>query len=108
MGRFLINGTLAACGYSWTVIPDERINAYMATLEAATLAGTSKVPRRESPAAVYPVPTYAMRRARSTAAGARSMTRRYARVGPSGWRLPCSQCRRVLPLPERYVISQVR
>lgn len=55
MGRFLINGTLAACGYSWTVIPDERVNAYMATLEAATLAGTSKIPRKES--AVYPVPT---------------------------------------------------
>src|SRR3990172_4128188 len=39
-----------------------------------------------------------MRSALWTAAGARSMTRRYARVGPSGSRLPCSQCRSVLTL----------
>ena len=37
MGRFLMNVMLAAGGYPWTVIPFETRNAYMATLEEASV-----------------------------------------------------------------------
>jgi hypothetical protein len=36
MGRFLMNVMLAAGGYPWTVIPVQRRNAYMRSLEAAS------------------------------------------------------------------------
>ncbi len=38
MGRFLMNVMLAAGGYPWTVIPVEKRDAYMKTLEAASTA----------------------------------------------------------------------
>jgi hypothetical protein len=37
MGRFLMNAMLASGGYSWTVIPVERRDDYMAALEAASV-----------------------------------------------------------------------
>ena len=37
MGRFLMNVMLAAGGYSWTVIPMEKRNDYMAALESASV-----------------------------------------------------------------------
>ncbi len=37
MGRFLMNVMLAAGGYSWTVVPIESRNDYMAALEAASV-----------------------------------------------------------------------
>jgi Fic/DOC family len=37
MGRFLMNVMMAAGGYSWTVIPVERRDEYMAALEAASV-----------------------------------------------------------------------
>jgi len=37
MGRFLMNVMLASGGYPWTVIPVERRNDYMATLESASV-----------------------------------------------------------------------
>ena len=37
MGRFLMNVMLAAGGYSWTVIPLEKRNDYMAALESASV-----------------------------------------------------------------------
>ena len=37
MGRFLMNVMLAAGGYSWTVIPLERRDDYMAALESASV-----------------------------------------------------------------------
>ena len=37
MGRFLMNVVLASGGYPWTVIPVERRNDYMATLESASV-----------------------------------------------------------------------
>jgi Fic family protein len=37
IGRFLMNVMLAAGGYPWTVIPVERRNDYMQTLEAASV-----------------------------------------------------------------------
>jgi len=37
IGRFLMNVMLAAGGYPWTVIPLERRNEYMSTLEAASV-----------------------------------------------------------------------
>ena len=37
MGRFLMNVMLAAGGYPWTVVPVERRNDYLASLETATL-----------------------------------------------------------------------
>ena len=37
IGRFLMNLMLTAAGYSWTVIPVERRDAYMAALEAASV-----------------------------------------------------------------------
>ena len=38
MGRFLMNVMLTAGGYPWTVIPVEKRDAYMKTLEAASTA----------------------------------------------------------------------
>lgn len=37
MGRFIMNLMMAAGGYSWTVIPVEKRNDYMAALEAASV-----------------------------------------------------------------------
>ena len=37
MGRFLMNAMLASGGYPWTVIPLERLDDYMAALEAASV-----------------------------------------------------------------------
>ena len=37
IGRFLMNVMLAAAGWSWTVIPVERRDEYMAALEAASV-----------------------------------------------------------------------
>ena len=37
MGRFLMNVMLASAGYPWTIIPVERRDEYMATLEAASV-----------------------------------------------------------------------
>tara|TARA_R110001592_G_scaffold67059_1_gene205857 strand:- start:29250 stop:30770 length:1521 start_codon:yes stop_codon:yes gene_type:complete len=37
MGRFLMNVMMASGGYSWTVIPVERRDEYMASLEAASV-----------------------------------------------------------------------
>jgi hypothetical protein len=37
MGRFLMNVMLAAGGYPWTIVPVEERNAYMATLEVASV-----------------------------------------------------------------------
>jgi Fic family protein len=37
IGRFLMNVMLAAGGYSWTVVPLERRDAYMAALEEASV-----------------------------------------------------------------------
>lgn len=39
MGRFLMNAMLASGGYPWTVIPVERRNDYMKTLESASVQG---------------------------------------------------------------------
>ena len=39
MGRFLMNVMLAAGGYPWTVIPVERRNNYMQSLESASVGG---------------------------------------------------------------------
>ncbi len=37
MGRFLMNAMLASGGYPWTIIPVEKRNAYMSSLEAASV-----------------------------------------------------------------------
>ena len=37
MGRFLMNVMLASGGYPWMVVPMEQRNAYMATLEEASV-----------------------------------------------------------------------
>jgi Fic family protein len=37
MGRFLMNVMLAAGGYPWTVIPLEKRNEYMASLERGSV-----------------------------------------------------------------------
>ncbi|NQW03594.1 MAG: Fic family protein, partial [Acidobacteria bacterium] len=37
MGRFLMNAMMAAGGYPWTIIPLERRDEYMATLESASV-----------------------------------------------------------------------
>jgi hypothetical protein len=37
MGRFLMNAMLASGGYPWTVIPVERRDEYMETLEKASV-----------------------------------------------------------------------
>jgi Fic/DOC family len=37
MGRFLMNTLMAAGGYPWTIIPVDRRNQYMASLEAASV-----------------------------------------------------------------------
>ena len=42
MGRFLMNIMLASGGYAWTVIPVQRCENYMATLEAASVEGDIK------------------------------------------------------------------
>jgi Fic family protein len=39
IGRFLFNTMLASGGYSWTVIPVEERDAYMAALEHASVDG---------------------------------------------------------------------
>ena len=39
MGRFLMNVMLAAGGYPWTVIPVERRDDYMISIEAASVDG---------------------------------------------------------------------
>jgi hypothetical protein len=39
IGRFLFNAMLASGGYSWTVVPVEQRDAYMATLERASVDG---------------------------------------------------------------------
>ena len=39
MGRFLMNVMLASGGYPWTVIPVEERDAYMASLESASVDG---------------------------------------------------------------------
>jgi len=39
MGRFLMNVMLASAGYPWTIIPVERRDEYMASLEAASVGG---------------------------------------------------------------------
>jgi hypothetical protein len=39
MGRFLMNALLASGGYPWTVIPVEQRDAYMQSLEAASVTG---------------------------------------------------------------------
>ena len=39
IGRFLMNVTLAAVGYPWTVLPVERRDDYMAALEDASVRG---------------------------------------------------------------------
>ncbi len=40
MGRFLMNVMLASGGYPWTVIPVQRREKYMSTLESASVQGT--------------------------------------------------------------------
>ena len=40
MGRFLMNVMLASGGYPWTVIPVQRREEYMNTLESASVQGT--------------------------------------------------------------------
>jgi len=42
MGRFLMNAMLASGGYPWTVIPVEQREAYMKSLEAASVGGDIK------------------------------------------------------------------
>jgi hypothetical protein len=37
MGRFLMNLMMASGGYPWTVVPVERRDEYMASLEAASV-----------------------------------------------------------------------
>ncbi len=39
IGRFLFNTMLASGGYSWTVVPVEQRDAYMAALERASVDG---------------------------------------------------------------------
>lgn len=39
IGRFLFNTMLALGGYSWTVVPVEQRDAYMAALERASVDG---------------------------------------------------------------------
>ena len=46
IGRFLFNTMLASGGYSWTIIPVEKRDAYMAALERASVDGETlnKIP----------------------------------------------------------------
>ena len=39
IGRFLMNTMLASGGYDWLIIPVERRDEYMATLERASVEG---------------------------------------------------------------------
>jgi Fic family protein len=39
IGRFLFNTMLASGGYSWTVVPVEQRDAYMAALERVSVDG---------------------------------------------------------------------
>ena len=39
IGRFLMNAMLASGGYDWLIIPVERRDEYMATLEKASVEG---------------------------------------------------------------------
>ena len=39
MSRFIMNTMLSTSGYSWTIVPVEKRNAYMEALEKASIDG---------------------------------------------------------------------